>query len=72
MKEPDRIVRRHRATILAALYLASEYESSLYGSSRGFDIKYRNKAKRSAAKYLRLRSKLMSAWETPQTTNNQA
>jgi len=59
----QRLVSRHRATILSALYLAAKYEDSLEDAWRGADSKCANKSKRAAEKYRRLRQKLVSANE---------
>lgn len=56
-----RIVSRHRVTILSALYLAAKYEDSLEDAWRGADAKCAYKSRRAAAKYRRLRQKLVSA-----------
>lgn len=58
-----RLVSRHRKTILAALYLASEYENSLADSYRPVDSKVVAKTRRAAAKYMLLRKKILSANE---------
>ncbi len=57
------LVSRHRRTIIAALWAAAKYEDSLEVAWRDADRMCAYKARRTAAKYRRLRQKLVSANE---------